>query len=649
MIDPLTINRIFEAAQVSEVVQEFVALKKRGVNYIGNCPFHDEKTPSFIVSPSKNIYKCFGCGKGGNSVNFIMEHEHMPYAEALRWLAKKYGIEIVEKEESPEALQEKNDRESMVVLSQYAQKVFAGNLFENIEGKEIGLSYFKERGFRDETINHFGLGYALETRNAFTSKALSDGYLITYLEKTGLTICGEHSNYDRFAGRVIFPIQDLTGRVIGFGGRTLKTDKKAAKYLNSIESEIYHKSRALYGIFQARQSIVQEDKCYLVEGYTDVLSMYQAGITNVVASSGTSLTVDQIKLIRRFTSNITVLYDGDAAGIKASLRGIDLVLEQGMNVKVLLLPEGEDPDSFARSNSSTELRTFLRENETDFISFKTKLLLDDVKNDPIRRASMISDIVQSVSLIPDSIVRAVYLKECGRLLQIEEQILHTEVQKIRRKRLNKPDSEKTQVIADYDTQPFLSSGQNLSPKYSGDDQDMAEREIIRLLLNYGTNILFNAAEDTPEAAPVSVAEWLIHEITNDEIAFKNPLFADIFEQSKQLLENGNAPDVRFFILHQNPAISGLAADMMTTNYQLSRIWRNNEAYVQTEEMRLKELVPLSITELKNKKVMALLKETMDAMQSSVSDEQVRDLMCRISALTELKRVLAINLGNRVIQ
>ncbi len=671
MIDPATISRIFDAAQVIEVVQEFVSLKKRGVNYLGLCPFHNEKTPSFIVSPAKNIYKCFGCGKGGNPVNFVMDHEHMSYADALRWLARKYHIEIVEKEESPEALQEKNDRESMMLLSQYAQKLFAANLLETVEGREIGLSYFTERGFSEETIHRFGLGYALGARDAFTRNALHDGYKMEFLEKTGLTIKTDHGSYDRFAGRVLFPIHDLTGRVVGFGGRILVTDKKSAKYVNSIESEIYHKSRIVYGIYQARQAIVQDDKCYLVEGYTDVLSLHQAGIVNVVASSGTSLTPDQIRLVKRFTPNMTILYDGDAAGIKASLRGIDLLLEQGMNVKVLLLPDGEDPDSFARKQSATALRTYLRENETDFISFKIKLLLDEAKSDPIKRAALISEVVHSVSLIPDGIIRAVYLKDCSRLLQIEEQVLHTEVHARRKKRLFQSDRQAEGRFGPDSGSPMGSDssmgvgsqagfgaqagalsapeGTLTRPGYAGDDQDQAEREIIRLLINYGNFELFGATAEEPHKAPVGVAAWLVSELMRDEIAFKNPLFAVIFDEVCSRVGAGNPPDTRFFVTHPDPAVSGLAADLISSHYQLSRIWRNNEAYVQTEEMRLKELVPLSVAELKNKKVAALLRESFQSMEHSASDEQTFDLLCRIAALTELKRLLALNLGQRVIQ
>lgn len=387
MIDSATVDRIMEAAQgqITDVISEYVNLKRRGINYIGNCPFHNEKTPSFIVSPHKGIFKCFGCGKGGNAVNFLMEHEQITFVEAIKSLGRKFHIHIEEREPSPEALQHQNERESMMVVTEYAAKYFAQTLYETDEGQSVGLGYFRQRGFRDDIIKKFQLGYSPEQRDALTRQAQQHGYKIEFLEKTGLSIVRDDYKADRFRGRVIFPIHSLSGKVIAFGGRVLKSDAKTAKYLNSPESEIYHKSRILYGIYQARQEMVRQDRTYLVEGYTDVLSFHQAGITNVVASSGTALTVDQIRLMARFTPNITIIYDGDPAGIKASIRGIDLVLEEGMNVKVLLLPEGEDPDSFAKKLGKEKLLQYIRDNETDFIKFKTSILLEDTHNDPIKR------------------------------------------------------------------------------------------------------------------------------------------------------------------------------------------------------------------------------------------------------------------------
>lgn len=433
MIDNLTIERIQNAAQIVDIVSDFVTLRKRGVNYIGLCPFHEDKTPSFSVSPSKNICKCFACGEGGTPVHFIMKHEQLSYVEALKYLAKKYGIEVQEKELTEEEKRQHSDRESMFILNSYAQKTFTTNLFEHVEGKNVGLSYFKERGFREDIIHKFQLGYSLEQKDAFSQQAINAGYQKIFLEKTGLSITGENDYIaDRFRGRVMFPVHSLSGKVVAFGGRILKKDEKLAKYVNSPESEIYHKSNELYGVYFARQAMVKHDRCFLVEGYTDVISMHQAGIENVVASSGTALTHGQIRLIHRFTNNITVLYDGDAAGIKAALRGIDLLLEEGMNVKVVLLPDGEDPDSFARKQNASSLIDYIKSNETDFIQFKARLLMKDAGNDPIQRAALITDVVGSIAIIPEEIVRSVYVKECSQILTVDERMLVNEVAKKRR-------------------------------------------------------------------------------------------------------------------------------------------------------------------------------------------------------------------------
>lgn len=446
MIPKETISAIFEASRIDEVVGEFVSLKKRGANMLGLCPFHNEKTPSFNVSPVKGIYKCFGCGKAGNSVNFIMEHEQMNYPEALRWLAKKYNIPIEEEEQTPEQVQANNERESLYVVCSFAQKNFTETLWETDEGKSVGLSYYHQRGFTDDTIHKFQLGYSLDKWRGFSDAAIAAGHKLDYLVKAGLTISKEAPEstaggppeqerfFDRFSARVIFPVHNVSGRVIAFGGRTLKTDKKIAKYINSPETDIYHKSKVLYGLYFSKKRIVEEDNCYLVEGYTDVISLHQAGIENVVASSGTSLTVDQIRLIRRYTPNITILYDGDSAGIKASFRGIDLVLEEGMNVRVLLFPDGEDPDSFSKKISSTELKAFIKENSKDFLAFKAQLLNSEAAHDPIKKAGLIKEMVESISLIPEPIYRSVYIKECSRIMDVDEQALLSELNKLRRKK-----------------------------------------------------------------------------------------------------------------------------------------------------------------------------------------------------------------------
>ena len=429
MIPKETVDKIIEEARVDEVIGDFVALKKRGVNLLGNCPFHNEKTPSFTVSPAKGIYKCFGCGVSGNSVNFIMDHEQMSYPDALKYLAKKYNIEIQEKELSSEEKEKIDKKESYYLVSQYAKEQFIRNLHETDEGKSVGLSYFKARGISDEMMEKFGLGYSFEERNHFTKIATDKGYKKEHLIGSGLIAEKNNRDYDRFSGRVMFPIHNMSGRAMGFGARILQTNKKSAKYLNSPETEIYHKSDVLYGLYLAKRSMIQQDDCFLVEGYTDVISFHQKGIENVVASSGTSLTPGQIKLVKRFTPNITVLYDGDAAGIKASFRGIDLILKEGMNVKVVTFPDGEDPDSFARANTSAELEEYIEENKKDFINFKISILLDDAGNDPIKRAGLIKEIVQSIALIPDTIIRSVYTQEAATLLKIEEQTLVNELNK----------------------------------------------------------------------------------------------------------------------------------------------------------------------------------------------------------------------------
>ncbi|MCX6308500.1 MAG: DNA primase [Bacteroidia bacterium] len=444
MIDQLTIDRIMDAARIEEVVGEFVTLRKRGINYTGLCPFHDEKTPSFSVSPTRGICKCFSCGKGGNVVHFIMEHEQLSYYDGLKWLARKYHIEVVEKELNPEEQQVRNDRESMFILNEFARDYYLRTLHEHIDGKSIGLGYFKERGFREDIIRKFQLGFSLEERSAFSKEAVRKGYSKDFLLKTGLSLANEQGElHDRYRARVMFPVHTLSGKVVAFGGRILKKDEKAAKYVNSPESEIYHKSNELYGIYFAKQAIAKNDRCFLVEGYTDVISMHQAGIENVVSSSGTALTHGQIRMIHRFTKNVTVLYDGDAAGIKASLKGINLLLEEGLNIKVLLLPDGEDPDSFAKKHSSTDFIQYLKDHETDFIRFKTEILLKDAGNDPIKRAGLIQDLVESISLIADDITRSVYIKECSRQLDFDENLLHTEVNKKRYNQLQREQQKRT--------------------------------------------------------------------------------------------------------------------------------------------------------------------------------------------------------------
>jgi len=645
MIDHSTIERIFDAAQITEVVQEFVSLKKRGVNYLGLCPFHNEKTPSFTVSPAKGIFKCFGCGKGGNSVNFIMEHEHLSYPEALKWLAKKYHIEIEEKEVTPEEIAKQNERESMLVVTQYAAKQFSENLFHGHEGMALGLSYFRERGFRDAILHKFDVGYCNEKRDDFTRKALDAGYRSEYLVLSGLTIDKEGYIFDRFAGRIMFPIHSLSGQVLGFGGRIIKSDPKAAKYVNTPETEIYHKSRIVYGIFQARQAIIKEDRCFLVEGYTDVLSMHEAGVENVVASSGTALTQEQIRLIKRFTPNITMLYDGDPAGVKASVRGTDMVLEEGMNVRIVLLPDGEDPDSYSKKVSEEEFRKYLKENETDFIRFKTRLLLDEAREDPVRRANLVREVVRSIAVIPDQINRTIYVKECSLLLGMPEEVVLDEVMKLR----------KQQSFRDRNTWPVQDA--IVTPQAAPQRQKKreetsyySEKEILRLLIRYGAEVLSRVTDrETGTETITTVADYIISEIEEDELKLNDPVFAAMYEEIKFNTGQGMIPGERHFVHHPEPAISATAVDMLTEKYTLSSIWNTRGSYVETEDMKLKELVPETVLSFKSDKIKILQKELIKEMsQAKGDDDRVAILQERYKVMTSLQKKIAYSLGKRVV-
>jgi len=654
MIDHSTIERIFDAAQITDVVQEFVSLKRRGVNMLGLCPFHNEKTPSFTVSPAKGIFKCFGCGKGGNSVNFIMEHEHLSYPEALRWLAKKYHIEIEEKEVTPEELAKQNERESMLVVTQYAARQFSENLFHGHEGMSLGLSYFRERGFGDAILRKFEVGYCNERRDDFTKKAIAAGYKSDYLVLSGLTIDREGYLFDRFAGRIMFPIHSLSGQVLGFGGRIIKTDPKAAKYVNTPETEIYHKSRIVYGIFQARQAIIKEDRCYLVEGYTDVLSMHESGVENVVASSGTALTQEQIRLIKRFTPNITMLYDGDPAGIKASIRGTDMVLEEGMNVRIVMLPDGEDPDSYSKKTSDEEFKRFLKENETDFIRFKTRLLLDEAQSDPVRRANLVREVVRSIAVIPDQITRTVYIKECSMQLGMPEEVVLDEVMKLR----------KQQSFRDRNSWPVQDSS-------AGSLQDMpatsttstsqrqrkkeetsfwSEREILRLLIRYGAEVLSRETDKETGIETINtVADYIITEINEDGLKFENEFLAAMFDEITFSVGQGLIAGDRHFVHHTNPAISALVVDMLTEQYTLSRIWGKHGAFVETEDMKLKEMVPDAVLKFKSDKIKVLQKEIRRAMTEAGDDnEKVSALQEQYKAMTSLQKKISTGLGGRIV-
>jgi DNA primase len=661
MIPKETVDRIFETARIDEVVGEFVSLKKRGGNMIGLCPFHNEKTPSFNVSPARGIYKCFGCAKGGNSVNFIMEHEHISYPEALRWLAKKYNIEIAEEEVSSEQQAKDNERESLFLVSAFAAKHFTKNLHETEEGKAIALSYFKERGMRQDIIEKFQLGYSPDVWRDLTDAAVAAGYKLEYLVKAGLVIQNEEDKtkyFDRFKGRVMFPVHNASGRIIAFGGRTLKTDKKVAKYINSPETEIYHKSNVLYGLFFAKKQIIAEDVCYLVEGYTDVTSMHQAGIENVVASSGTALTVEQIRLIRRYTNNITILYDGDPAGIKASFRGIDLILEEGMNVRVLLFPDNDDPDSYSKKVSSEELKRFIKDNTKDFIRFKTELLSEDVGNDPIKKAGLIRDIVESIALIPDAITRSVFVKDCSRILDIEEQTLLNELNKFRRTNYGKKqtDAARQKSAAQQEGTFVEDIAAKPEEKVSLDQQtgtEYQEREIIRLLLSYGTQLVIANSQDEegkPVEIEVSFADLLLNEL-DQETKFENAIYQRIYDEFHKHAEQGNVPDLNYFVNYPEQEISQVAIDLVTIPYQLSD-WEKHAIYVTTENMVLKSAAMHAANSMKLRSIECMISESRKEIRELEDKKEFENMMivlAKLKALEDAKKHFSALLGRVVIR
>lgn len=661
MIDQLTIDRIIEAARIEDVVGEFVTLKKKGVNMVGLCPFHTDKTPSFYVSPSKNICKCFACGEGGSAVHFIMKHEQLTYYEALKYLAKKYNIEIQEKELTEEQKNAYNERESLFILNDYARTYFTNTLHQHIEGKTVGLSYFKERGFREDIIKKFQLGYSLEQRDALTQDAIKNGFKKEYLVKTGLTIEGDNYLVDRFRGRVIFPVHTLSGKTVAFGGRILKKAENTGKYVNSPESDIYHKSDHLYGIYFAKQAITKADRCYLVEGYTDVISMHQAGIENVVSSSGTALTEGQIRLIHRFTSNITVLYDGDAAGIKAALRGIDLLLEDGMNVKVVLLPEGEDPDSFAKKQNAESLINYLKQNEVDFIRFKTQLLLDEAGNDPIKRASLISDIVNSISIIPDSIIRSVYTRDCSVLLGIDERVLVDEVNKKRLSALEKESLKRPQTngSATQILSPTQTPAEFRATPTTQSALDKYELAILYYVVRFGSlAIIQRPAEDNEEIDNTTVLEYIKFDLERDGLSFQNSLYKQILEEATSHLDDPDFVPSRYFLAHPQQEISKLTADLLEDRYELSKVHMKQygenlkqEDTPLAEEKQLETAVPRVLTELKNAFINQQIKSIKDQMKQKQKEGDMDATIALMQQLKEfegLKKVLAKVLGERVV-
>ena len=669
MIDQATIDRIISAANIVDVVSEFVTLRKRGVNYVGLCPFHADKSPSFYVSPAKNICKCFACGEGGTAVHFIMKHEQIGYLDALRYLAKKYGIEIQERELTEREKQFRDDRESMFIVNQWAQQYFTQNLFENLDGRLVGLRYFIERGLREETIRKFQLGYALDQRDALAKAAQLAGYQRKYLEKTGLVIADEDGKrtYDRFRGRVIFPVHSLSGKVVAFGGRILKKAEKTAKYVNSPESEIYHKSDELYGLFQAKQTIVRKDHCFLVEGYMDVIGMHQAGIENVVASSGTALTRGQIRLIRRFTNNITILYDGDAAGIKAAIRGIDMFLEEEMNVKVVLLPDGEDPDSFARSRSASEFGEFIAGHETDFIRFKTQLLLKEVGDDPVKRADLISDMVRTIALIPNNISRAVYIRECAAMMAIDEQVLINEVNKIRLGKVTaaSPQTPSVTPVATGDGTKREEEGleANAEAGPAGDSTATTkapvapspyrpfEIALLRYVVRYGERVLFDYFdEERQEQVTMRVAAYIRFDLERDDLTFYTPQFKQMLDEAADRCDEPGFVAQRYFLAHPDPLISQAAASLISEKYQLSK-YHSKYRELEQEEDKLDLLVPRDIYAFKEAYILHQIKELQSQIktaQAAGDMEGVMTLMARIAKLNEIKSVLCKELGERIV-
>jgi len=616
------VEQILQTARIEEVVGEFVTLKKRGSNLIGLCPFHNEKTGSFNVNPARNIFKCFGCGKAGDSAKFLMEHEHLTYPEALRYLAKKYNIPFEEKELTPEEQMAQTEREKMFNINAFADKFFVDALWNTDEGQSVGLGYFRERGFLNPIIERFHLGYSPSKWEAFTDYAKQNGYQPEFLEKVGFSIKRQNGEYyDRYHGRVIFPIHNLTGKVIGFGGRILQADpeKKLAKYQNSPESEIYQKKETLYGIYFAKGAIVNKDECILVEGYFDVLRMHQLGIENVVASSGTSLTIEQIRLVKRYTRNITMLYDGDAAGVHAALRGTDMILAEGMNVRVVVLPPEHDPDSFGKAYPTETVVDYLTKNAKDFIRFKTELLLKDAANDPIKKGQVVRSIVETISVVPDPIFRITYIKETSRLLDLPEETLMTELNKLLRAKFKKSLGVEGDVIPD---EPVVTQPQEQHEEDTLPAGYYQERELVKLLLVYGSELVTNRYEDEegqPQEVELSVAQMIVDDLIGDGITFADPVNRVVFDAFDQAIGTGELPNDQFFITHENEQVSQLAIDLLTSPYKLDQ-WDRHGIYVKREENDLLTTVQSAILRYKDQVIEARRK----AIEKQIKEEQDPD-------------------------
>ena len=654
MIDQETIQRIMDAARIEEVIGDFVSLKKRGANHIGCCPFHNEKTPSFYVSPSKGIFKCFGCGEAGDVVKFLMKHEHYTYPEALRWLADKYHIEIKEEEQTEEEKQRQTERDGLFHVSEFAQKYFADLLYNDEMGRAVGLSYFHGRGLSDEVIKRFGLGFCLDEWSNFTDHALKNGYSLQVLEKTGLTIVKEDTGkqYDRFRGRVMFPIYSISGRVLGFSGRVLTTEKQAAKYVNSPDSDIYNKSRILYGLFQARAAIAKADKCYLVEGNVDVISMHQSGVENTVASCGTSLTTEQIRLIKRYTSNVTVLYDGDKAGIKAALRAIDLLFAEGMHVRLVLFPDGEDPDSYAQKYGSTQLQEFLASHEDNFIMYKTRVLLDDVKEDPIRKAELVSETARSIALVTDMLERSEYIRQCSHLLRVSEDVLSTAVARAIGSARQKAAEERAERRVESGEQGEVQQQQQEPQPIAHNTQLNAppsevERHLVQLLLNYGNETVsqtLKAEDGTEQTTTYTVAQIIVNEIKNEQLSFSHPLCQRVLEQCTLMVEMVGKVDTTRFIDSNDDALRTFCATVMMDTYSLCEdSWRKKGIYPPRIEDALLQDVGDSLNTFKSLRLAQMIAEKRERLIGA-SEEEQGELLNEIKYYSEILRQLGQALG-----
>ncbi len=679
MIDQNTIKQIIDTANIVDVVSEFVTLRKRGANYVGLCPFHDERTPSFSVSPSKGICKCFSCGKGGNVVHFIMDHEQLSFKESIEWLADKYGIPIQKKELTEQERAAKNSRESLFVVNEFARDFFHNRLKLCNEGKSVGMGYFRKRGFRDDIITKFQLGYCPDNPNSFSKEALKKGYKKKYLIDSGLSIERENDSlFDRFRARAIFPIHSLSGKIIAFGGRALSSDTKTAKYINSPESAIYSKSYQLYGIFFAKHSIVKHDLCFLVEGYTDVISMFQAGVENVVASSGTSLTAGQIRLIQRFTNNITVIYDGDDAGINASLRGIDMLLAKGMNVKILPLPDGEDPDSFAQKNESKAFLNYIENKQIDFIRFKLSLLTKEAGDDPIKKAVLIKEITKSISVIPDPIIRAVYIKECGNLMQVEELLLINDINKLQIENAKKIKREsniknvsdnasethlepdiRVQNIDEIDNSIILNETDYSGKEHTnllallGEERDSIiekERLIAQLITRHGEKILCYTKFNGKENYPMKVGEFIINTLKNDNLDFYHPVYKKMIKLLEEHIYDDGFSSERFFVSNPDNVVSQTAASLIKDRYQLSELFMQKSQSIEQDEKLFEQTTHLmaeyqfSIIKFEMKQIESMLQEP----EISNNMVQLKELQQKYATLMKLRNSLAKKLGDRVI-